>query len=117
MGTAFSAAINALRLYYRKNATMRTKMSAILKDLHYEFGLKSRLFATIGGRYVLRKIRKEEKRLAAGWTYEPPMFYEKNKWFGDQTAPALCRFVTPRILESRAMDASDSEQREPAAVG
>jgi radical SAM superfamily enzyme YgiQ (UPF0313 family) len=97
LGTAFSAAIKAMRLYYRKNTTMRTKMSAILKDLHYEFGLKSRLSATIGGRYILWKIRKEE-RLATGWTYEPPMFYEKNHWFGDRTVPALCRFVTPRVL-------------------
>ena len=24
------------------------------------------------------KIRQEEKRLAAGWTYEPPTFYERN---------------------------------------
>jgi len=117
MGTAFSAAIKAMKLYYRKNTAMRTKMSAILKDIHYEFGLKSRLSAAIGGRYVLRKIRKEEKRLAAGWTYEPPTFYEKNYRFGDQIVPALCRFVTPRILEPRATAASASEQRESATVG
>ncbi len=97
LGTTFSAAIKAIRLYYRKNTTMRTKMSAILKDLHSEFGLKSRLSATIGGRYILWKIRKEE-RLATGWTYEPPMFYEKNHWFRDRTVPALCRFVTPSDL-------------------
>ncbi len=88
LGTAFSAAINAMRLYYRRNTTLRTKMSAILKDLHCEFGLKSRLSAAIGGRYVLGKIRKEEERLAAGWTYEPPTFYEKNHSSGDRTVPA-----------------------------
>ncbi len=117
LGTAFSAAIKGIRLYYRKNITMRAKMSAILKDIYREFGLKSRLFAAIGGRYVLRKIRKEEKRLAAGWTYEPPTFYEKNNCFGDRIVPALCRFVTPRILEPRATAASANEQREPVTVG
>ena len=117
LGTGFPAAIKAMTLYYRKNTTMRTKMSAILKDLYCEFGLKSRLSAAIGGRYLLRKIRKEEKRLAAGWTYEPPTFYEKNDRCEDRTVPAMCRFVTPRILGYRATPASAGEQREPITVG
>ena len=117
LGTAFSAAIKGMRLYYRKNDAMRTKMSAILKDLHCEFGLQSRLSATVGGRYILWKIRKEAKRLARGWTYEPPMVYEKNYRSGDRTVPALCRFVTPRVSEPRTTAASAGEQREPVAVG
>ncbi|NIA08006.1 MAG: B12-binding domain-containing radical SAM protein [Actinobacteria bacterium] len=116
LGTAFSAAIKAVKLYYRKNTTMRAKMSALLKDLHHEFGLKSRLSATIGGRYLLWKIRKEDKRLAAGGTFEPPMFYEKNHCFGDGTVPALCRFVTP-CVEPPTTPASAGEQCEPVAVG
>ena len=117
LGTAFSVSIEAMNLYYSKNTTMRTKMSAILKDLHYEFGLKSRLSAAIGGRYLLRKIRKEEKRLATGWTYEPPTFYEKSHGSGNQAGSASCRFVTPRVLEPQATAASAGEQRESVAVG
>ncbi|NIA07428.1 MAG: B12-binding domain-containing radical SAM protein [Actinobacteria bacterium] len=116
LGTSFSVAIKAMRLYYRKNSTMRTKMSAILKDLHGEFGLKSRLSATIGGRYLLWKIRKEEERLATGWTYEPPMFYEKNHCFGDRTDSTLCRFVTPCVAPPTT-PAAAGEQREPVVVG
>ena len=117
LGTAFAAALNGIRLYYRKNSTMHAKLAAILKDIHCEFGLKSRLSATLGGRYVLWKIRKEEKRLGAGWTYEPPMFYEKNYRFGDQTSPALCRFVTPRVLKPRTTtnQAVEASGRLPAA--
>jgi len=113
LGTAFSAAIKAISLYYRKNTAMRMKMSAILKDLHDEFGFKSRLSAAMGGRYILWKIRKEEKRLAAGWTYEPPTFYEKNYHRGDQVGSALCRFVTPHILDGTAA----SEKGEPVVIG
>ncbi len=116
LGTTFSAAIKAMTLYYRKNATMRAKMSAILKDLHYEFGLKSRLSAALGGRYLLWKIRKEEQRLAAGWTYEPPMYYEKNYGPADRTVPALCRFVTPGV-QPPATAPPAGEQRETVAVG
>ena len=65
--------------YYRNNPQMRAKLSAILADLHREFGWKSRLFSAVGGWYVLWKIRREEKRLASGWTYEPPTYYEKNE--------------------------------------
>ncbi len=121
LGTVFSAVIEAARLYYRKNPPMRAKMSAILKDLYREFGLKSRLSAAIGGRYLLRKICKEEKRLIAGWTYEPPTFCEKNYFFEDrhgkdQTGSSLCRFVTPRISEPRATGSSPSEQHELVVV-
>lgn len=54
-------------------------MEAVLNDLHGEFGLKSRLYAALAGRYVYWKMRREEKRLARGWTYEPPTFYEWNE--------------------------------------
>lgn len=121
LATVFAAVIGAARLYYRKSPPLYAKMSAILKDLHREFGLKSRLSAAVGGRYLLRKIRREEKRLAAGWTYEPPTFYETNRAIEDidskdRTAAALCRFVTPSVPETQAADASGSKQGEPATV-
>ncbi len=53
-------------------------MSALLKDLVQEFGRKSRLFGAVGGRYLYEKICDEQRRLAEGWTYEPPTFYDAN---------------------------------------
>ncbi len=93
-------------------------MSALLKDLHAEFGWKSRLFSAIGGRWVLRQIRKEEKRLASGWTYEPGTFYERNAAVNDRPEAALCHYALPRI-ESPAEPMSLPvviAEREPAAV-
>ncbi len=78
LSTTFSAVMGAIRLYYRDNPRMHGIATAILEDLAREFGLKSRLAASLGGRYVLHKIRREENRLARGWTYEPPTFYEAN---------------------------------------
>jgi hypothetical protein len=74
-------------------------MSRLLGVMNREFGWKSRLFAAIGGPYVLWKIRQEEKRLARGWTYEPPTFYEVNDAASLAGAPAAaqCRYVTPRL--------------------
>jgi hypothetical protein len=70
--------MGGVKRYYRKNPEMRAKMGAILDDLHAEYGLKSRFYSAIGGLLVLHKIRKEEKRLASGWTWEPKTWYEKN---------------------------------------
>jgi hypothetical protein len=74
----FAAAVAAARRYYRRDPPLRAKMSALLKDLVQEFGRKSRLYGAVGGRYLYEKICDEQRRLAEGWTYEPPTFYDAN---------------------------------------
>ena len=106
MATTFSAVVAAAKLHYRDDPAMHAKMSKILRDLFREFGLKSRLFAALGGRYLLRKMHQEQKRLAAGWTYEPPTFYEKNAACdraGHETKAVPCCFVSPRIPDPLAL--------------
>ena len=95
LGTTFAAAVAGAKFYYRHNPAMRAKMDALLKELHAEFGWKSRLMSLVGGAYVYAKLRSEEKRLNSGWTYEPPTFYEKNDACHDESA-ADCHFVTPQ---------------------
>ena len=116
--TTFSAVVGAAKLYYRHNPALRAKMSAILKDLYHEFGWKSRFFGTVGARYAMRKARQEEKRLAAGWTYEPPTFYEKNDaWTAPSTA-LPCQYVTPRVVPAAEEKIKPPvERRELATVG
>ena len=102
MAIASCALMGAVRLYYPKLSAMRAKMSAVLGDLYAEFGLKSRFAAAVGGRYLLRDIRREEERLAGGWTYEPPTCYEKNyrpagATGSDESGALRCRFVTPSV--------------------
>jgi radical SAM superfamily enzyme YgiQ (UPF0313 family) len=101
LGTTFTALVAGAALYYRRNPEMYAKMSAVLKELYAEFGWKARLFGAIGGRWVLRKVRQEEKRLAAGWTHEPPTFYERNQAENDKPDVPLCRYATPRMAPSR----------------
>jgi hypothetical protein len=99
---SFSAAVWAARGTYRRQPRMGAKMSGILRELYGQFGWKSRLSATLGGSYVLWMLRREQKRLAAGWTYEPPTFYDKNYsdyQTGGKRRPVAnrCRFVAARI--------------------
>ena len=57
---------------------MVDKISRTLGDLYEEFGLRARLIAPVAGRYVYAMLKREERRLSKGWTYEVPTFYEHN---------------------------------------
>jgi hypothetical protein len=96
---AFSAVAGAAERYYRDNRALRNKFKALLKEIKTEFGWSSGLIASLGGRYVLGKIRREERRLARGWTYEPPTFYEGNDAVAPENSAGIsrCAYITPRI--------------------
>ncbi|MGA2033183.1 MAG: cobalamin-dependent protein [Thermoguttaceae bacterium] len=117
----YSAVVAAARLHYRGNPALRAKMDALLADLHREFGLKSRFYAAVGGPYVLWKMRREEARLARGWTYEPPTFYERNEAaqrsasLGGPQA-ALCQGVTCRAKGLPSVEAAAAGLPEPLAI-
>jgi hypothetical protein len=123
LGTTFSALVAGARLYYRGNPAMRAKIGAVLKDLHREFGLKSRFYSAVGGPYVLGKMRREEARLARDWTYEPPTFYEQNEAaqrLAPPTGPqaTLCRSVSCRTVPAMPIvETAGVDLPEPVAVG
>ena len=77
--TTYAGAVWAMKKSYRKNKKMKTKMDHLLQDIYREFGWKTKMIAPLVGVWVYITLRFEEKRLANGWTYEPPSFYEKNK--------------------------------------
>ena len=77
--TTYAGAVWAMKKSYRKNKKMKKKMDHLLKDIYREFGWKTKIIAPLVGVWVHISLKREEKRLANGWTYEPPSFYEKNK--------------------------------------
>jgi radical SAM superfamily enzyme YgiQ (UPF0313 family) len=76
--TVYAGALWAARRWFKANPPLAGRISRILQDIRREFGLKSTILAPLIGRYILSRLRREGKRLARGWTYEPPTFYEKN---------------------------------------
>jgi len=114
LATTYSALLGAIKAYYRKDPEMRAKMAVIVDDLHAEYGLKSRFYSALGGLYLLYKIRREEKRLAAGATCEPATFYEKNlraKAF-DGTDVDLARSIAARVSSPEPGDQIDLPEEE-----
>jgi hypothetical protein len=78
LAVSYSACLWAARRWYRKDKPMKDKISRTLMELYVGVGLKARLIAPVAGRYVYARLKREERRLKNGWTYEPPTFYEHN---------------------------------------
>lgn len=74
----YAAVLWATRQHYRNNAKYVAQINDLLSELHAEFGWYSYLATPIAGRYLYRKLKKQQEMLEAGWTYEPPTFYEAN---------------------------------------
>jgi len=79
LAVTYAGVLWAAKRWFRGHAGLTARISATLKELYREFGLKSRLAAPVVGRYLRYTMAKEAKRLAAGWTYEPPMFREASR--------------------------------------
>ncbi len=77
--TVYAGAVWAMKKWYHGNKHIAGKMDLLLKELYKVFGWKTRLSAPLTGRYLFAKLKKEEKSLANGITYEPALFYEKNE--------------------------------------
>jgi hypothetical protein len=82
--TTYAGAMWAMHKWYQDNARIAGPMRALLARLYKEFGWTTRIIAGLTGRYLYWMMKKEERRLAQGWAYEPPSFYEHNR-----AAPAL----------------------------
>ena len=64
----------------RTNQAMSRQVRQLRQELGGEFGLVSRVIAAVLGPVLLWTSRREQKRLAAGTTYEPKMFIERRNW-------------------------------------
>jgi radical SAM superfamily enzyme YgiQ (UPF0313 family) len=69
----------ASRWFQDRNPALVRKLSELLDKIKREVGIKARLVAPLAGRFVLSKLKQEDKRLKTGATYEPPTFYEMNE--------------------------------------
>ncbi|MBZ5656590.1 MAG: radical SAM protein [Acidobacteriia bacterium] len=79
--TAYSAALWASEHYFRKvNREVSAQIHELRHQIAREFGTISRLAANLVGPVLLWTTRREERRVAAGKTYEPPTFVERRNW-------------------------------------
>jgi len=79
--TVYSAALWAAERYFLKvNTQVSEQIRQLRHDIAKEFGSVSRVVASVAGPVLLRTMRREERRLAKGVTYEPPTIRERRNW-------------------------------------
>ncbi len=77
--TMYAGAVWAMKKWYRQDAVLYRQLGELLQDIYTSLGLQPRLVAPVAGRYIYWAMKREEKRLADGWTLEPKTFLEKNE--------------------------------------
>ena len=77
----YAAALWAMERHLRKaNRPVAAKVRELRQEIGREFGLMSRLLTAVLGPVLLWATRREERRLAAGQTYEPESIIERRNW-------------------------------------
>ncbi len=81
LSTAYNAALWAMEKQFRKiNVSVSEQIRELRRALNREFGTAARLSSGFLGPFLWWTSRREEKRLARGKTYEPPMIIERTNW-------------------------------------
>ena len=79
--TAYSGLLWAMERRLRdSNEGLSRQIRALRHDIGNEFGAAARLMSGILGPVFLWSSRREQRRLAAGKTYEPATFIERRNW-------------------------------------
>ncbi len=76
LAVGYAGALWAARRWFRSDPVLESKIARTLGELYREFGLKARAAGPLVGRYLRFTLRREDRRLRRGWTYEPPTFRE-----------------------------------------
>ena len=68
------------REFRKVNVDVSKRICELRHEIEREFPLLARVTALTLGPVLLWTTRREAKRLAAGQTYEPPVFIERRNW-------------------------------------
>jgi hypothetical protein len=80
---AFPAALWVMERRLKKaNAQVSASIHALRREIENEFGAVSVWAARVAGPVLLWLTRREERRIARGHTYEPPLIIERRNWAG-----------------------------------
>jgi radical SAM superfamily enzyme YgiQ (UPF0313 family) len=81
VSTAYSAALWAMERDFRKvNREVSSQIHCLRHDIEKEFPVIARATSWLLGPVLLWSARREDRRLAAGHTYEPPTIIERTHW-------------------------------------
>ena len=80
---SFPAALWVMERRLKKtNAQVSASIHALRREIENEFGALSVWVSRLAGPVLLWLTRREERRIARGHTYEPPLIIERRNWAG-----------------------------------
>ena len=68
------------REFKKVNRSVSEQIHRLRREVEKEFPVVARLTAASLGPILLWTTRREERRLAAGQTYEPPTLVDRSNW-------------------------------------
>jgi len=81
VSTAYNAALWAMEHQFRSvNEEVSRQIRSLRREIQSEFPLAARITTATLGPVLLWTSRREERRLAAGTTYEPPTIVQRTNW-------------------------------------
>ena len=81
LGSGYNAALWTMEREFRQvNRAVSERIRDLRREVEREFGVVAKVTANLMGPALLWTTRREEKRLAAGKTYEPPTIVERSNW-------------------------------------
>lgn len=89
LSSAYNAALWVMEREFRKiNQSVSEQIHSLRMEVEKEFPVLARLTATLLGPVLLWSARREERRLTAGHTYEPPTIIERSNWAAEASSRA-----------------------------
>ena len=81
VSSAYNAALWVMEREFGKvNGEVGQEIRRLRREIEREFPVASRITRSVLGPILLVSSRREEKRLAAGCTYEPPTILQRTNW-------------------------------------
>jgi radical SAM superfamily enzyme YgiQ (UPF0313 family) len=68
----------------QSNTSVSARVRTLRQEIENEFGVMTKWVSRLAGPVMLWLTHREERRLARGRTYEPPMILERRRWAGAQ---------------------------------
>ncbi len=93
--TTYNAALWAMeKRLKRTNPEVSARMRTLRREIESAFGMSTRLTRMVVGPVLYLTSKREDRRLAQGVTYEPPMFVERSNWVDVEWQPHAAQDTT-----------------------
>jgi radical SAM superfamily enzyme YgiQ (UPF0313 family) len=114
--STYSAALWVMEREFRKvNPSVSEQIHSLRKEIEKESPVMARVTSALLGPILLFFARREEKRLAAGRTYEPPTIVDRTNW-PPATSPSAGQSLPITVASQAGIRRTTAASPEPHSI-